>query len=38
VDAENLGEPGAKTRRLLIAVAVYFGKTRLIDNLDLGVQ
>ena len=35
VDAETLAAPTRETRRLLLAVAVFFGKTRLIDNLDL---
>lgn len=35
VDAETLGSPSQQTRRLLIAVAVFFGKTRLIDNLEI---
>ena len=35
VDAENLGQPTANTRRLLIAVAVFFGNTRLIDNIEV---
>ena len=38
VDAENLGVPTAKTRRLLVALAVYFGKTRLIDNLEISLR
>jgi pantoate--beta-alanine ligase len=37
VDAETLGQPTAKTRKLLMAVAVYFGKTRLIDNLEISL-
>ncbi len=32
LDADTLEKPGATTRELLIACAVYFGKTRLIDN------
>ncbi len=35
VDAETLAEPGRKCRKLLIPVAVYFGKTRLIDNVEI---
>jgi len=35
VDAETLGKPGPKTKKVLIAVAVVFGKTRLIDNLEV---
>ncbi len=35
VDAENLQSPGAKSKELVIALAVYFGKTRLIDNIRL---
>jgi pantoate--beta-alanine ligase len=35
-DAETLGVPGPQSKRLLIAVAVFFGKTRLIDNLEIG--
>lgn len=38
VDAENLGQPHARTKRLLVAVAVYFGTTRLIDNLEIRAQ
>ncbi len=34
VDAATLGAPTPETRRLLMAVAVFFGKTRLIDNLE----
>jgi pantoate--beta-alanine ligase len=37
VDAETLGVPSPETRRLLIAVAVYFGPTRLIDNLEVEI-
>ena len=33
LDAMTLGAPGAGTRELLIACAVYFGTTRLIDNI-----
>lgn len=36
LDAESLCEPDAETRRLLIAVAAYYGKTRLIDNMLVG--
>ena len=32
LDAKTLEKPGAKTRELVIACAVFFGKTRLIDN------
>ena len=32
LDAETLEEPGEGTRELVIACAVYFGSTRLIDN------
>ncbi len=35
VDAETLAPPSAATRRLLLAVAVRFGKTRLIDNVEI---
>jgi pantoate--beta-alanine ligase len=38
VDAETLAKPGPKSRKLLIAVAVHFGNTRLIDNLELSVS
>jgi pantoate--beta-alanine ligase len=37
VDAETLGTPAAKTRTLLLAVAVVFGKTRLIDNIEISL-
>lgn len=37
VDAETLGAPSKETRRLLIAAAVFFGATRLIDNLEIAV-
>ncbi len=32
VDADTLSEPQPNTRNILLALAVYFGKTRLIDN------
>jgi len=32
LDSDNLEAPTETTRELLLAVAVYFGKTRLIDN------
>jgi pantoate--beta-alanine ligase len=32
LDAHSLGTPSPATRELLIACAVFFGKTRLIDN------
>ena len=32
LDADTLEKPGIGTRELVIACAVYFGKTRLIDN------
>lgn len=35
VDAETLGAPPNSGRRLLVAVAVFFGKTRLIDNIEI---
>ena len=35
VDAQTLGKPGPQSRKFLIAVAVYFGKTRLIDNIEV---
>jgi len=35
VDAETLKSPTKTTRQRLIAVAVFFGKTRLIDNILL---
>ena len=38
VDAETLGKPTAKTGKLLIAVAVFFGKTRLIDNIEISLK
>jgi len=33
LDADTLEEPGDRTRKLLIACAVWFGQTRLIDNI-----
>ena len=33
LDADTLDTPGEGTRQLVIACAVYFGKTRLIDNM-----
>jgi pantoate--beta-alanine ligase len=33
LDAGTLEEPGDRTRKLVIACAVWFGKTRLIDNI-----
>ncbi len=35
VDAETLAPPGAETTAVLVAVAVFFGKTRLIDNVEV---
>ncbi len=32
VDADTLSEPQVRTQNILLALAVYFGKTRLIDN------
>lgn len=37
VDAETLGKPTRETAKVLIAVAVVFGKTRLIDNLEIAL-
>lgn len=34
-DAETLGVPGPGSGKLLAALAVFFGKTRLIDNLEI---
>jgi pantoate--beta-alanine ligase len=33
LDADTLEEPTANTREILVAVAAYFGTTRLIDNM-----
>ena len=33
LDADTLEEPTADTREILVAVAAYFGTTRLIDNM-----
>jgi pantoate--beta-alanine ligase len=33
VDGETLAEPTQKSKRILIALAVYFDQTRLIDNI-----
>ncbi|MCX6967636.1 MAG: pantoate--beta-alanine ligase [Verrucomicrobia bacterium] len=38
VDAETLGKPTGQSRKLLIAVAVVFGKTRLIDNIEVSIR
>lgn len=35
VDAESLGPPSSASARWLVALAVFFGKTRLIDNITL---
>lgn len=34
LDAETLQPPARSTRRLVMAAAVHFGKTRLIDNIE----
>lgn len=38
LDAETLGAPSESTKHLLVAVAVFFGKTRLIDNITLAIK
>jgi pantoate--beta-alanine ligase len=38
VDAENLAPATPTTRKLLLAAAVFFGKTRLIDNLEITLR
>lgn len=38
LDADNLEEPSDNTGSVLIALAVKFGTTRLIDNILLGVK
>jgi len=38
VDAETLGKPTMQSHKLLIAVAAAFGKTRLIDNLEIPLK
>jgi len=38
LDAETLQAVSPSTRRVLLAVAVFFGKTRLIDNLTVAVK
>jgi len=38
VDAGTLGPPGPGCRRLLAAVAVFFGNTRLIDNVEISLR
>ena len=35
VDAESLAPASKTTRHVVIAVAVFFGRTRLIDNIQL---
>ena len=37
LDARTLEKPGPATRELVIACAVWFGKTRLIDNVRTGL-
>ena len=38
LDSETLEEPDENTKELLIALAVKFGSTRLIDNILIGVK
>lgn len=38
VDAETLGKPTPQSCKILIAVAVVFGKTRLIDNMEISLK
>ena len=38
LDSNTLEEPAAETEELLIALAVKFGTTRLIDNILIGVK
>ena len=38
VDADTLAEPGPESRALVVAVAVFFGKTRLIDNVEIPLR
>lgn len=38
VDTVNLSTPTPATQRLLLAVAVFFGRTRLIDNITLSIK
>ncbi len=38
VDAHTLAAPTRATRRVLLALAVFFGSTRLIDNRELPLQ
>jgi pantoate--beta-alanine ligase len=38
VDAENLLPIKQSSRNILIALAVWFGKTRLIDNISLSIR
>jgi len=38
VDAQTLEAPTAATRSVLLAVAVFFGQTRLIDNLEVRLR
>lgn len=38
LDADTLEEPTANTREVLVAVAAYFGTTRLIDNVLIQVK
>jgi pantothenate synthetase len=37
VDSKNLREPDNLTGGILIALAVFIGKTRLIDNITMNI-
>ena len=38
VDGETLAEPTKQSHKILVALAVYFGQTRLIDNILISLE
>ena len=38
LDADNLSDPQKSSKRIVLAVAVWIGKTRLIDNISLSAK